>query len=143
IHVIAETPCQGTPNATATSTPTATATNTPLPAPTCGSGSNYVISQSTGVAIVPGTTDTGNHCDDCTTNIALPFAYSLYGQSFTSANVSSNGTLQFVSNSTAFTNACLPQTLFNNTIFPHWDDLRTDVGLSGCASYTGGCGVFV
>src|ERR1051326_155618 len=41
--------------------------------------------------IVPGTTDIGNHCDDCDTTITLPFAVSLYGYVFTTANVSANG----------------------------------------------------
>src|SRR5437899_2184196 len=43
-------------------------TATPTPS-TCN---QYVISQSTGT-IQPGTTDTGNHCDDCVTTIQLPF----------------------------------------------------------------------
>src|SRR5207245_2718921 len=43
--------------------PTPTYTPTPTTAP-CGPTSNYAITQSTG-AIVPGTTDIGNHCDDC------------------------------------------------------------------------------
>ena len=34
---------------------------------------------------MPGTTDIGNHGDDTVTTIALPFAYTLYDQSFTSS----------------------------------------------------------
>ena len=45
---------------------------------------------------MPGTTDTGNHIDDGTTPITLPFSYTLYDQTFTAANVDSNGTFQFV-----------------------------------------------
>ena len=41
--------------------------------------------------IVPGTTDIGNHCDDCTTVISLPFSLTLYDQTFTSSHRSSNG----------------------------------------------------
>jgi len=74
---------------------------------------------------VPGTDDTGNHCDDCLTSITLPFAYSLYGQIFNSASVDSNGTLQFVANVSTFTNTCLPATGYTYTIFPMWDDLYT------------------
>jgi hypothetical protein len=94
--------------------------------------------------IVPGTTDTGNHIDDGATAITLPFPYTLYGQSFTGANISSNGNLQFVSNSTLLTNACpLPSASFNMPIMPHWDDLRTDQVGTGCTAYGGvGCGVF-
>jgi hypothetical protein len=94
--------------------------------------------------IVPGTADTGNHTDDGTTFISLPFTYQLYGQSFTGAHLSSNGNLQFVSNSNLLTNACpLPTASFNFPIMPHWDDLRTDQVGTGCTAYGGvGCGVF-
>ena len=41
----------------------------------------YVISQ-IGGSIVPGTTDIGNHTDDGTTFVSLPFNYTLYDQIF-------------------------------------------------------------
>src|SRR5512132_916030 len=74
------------PSATASPTPTQLATP-------CAS--QYVIATGTNT-IVPGTTDTGNHCDDCDTNIGLPFSFTLYEQSFDSVNVNSNGRLDFV-----------------------------------------------
>jgi len=91
--------------------PTATSTNTP-----CPFGSRYIITQSTGATIVPGTTDTGNHCDDCATNIVLPFAYTLYDMSYLSVVVDSNGTLQFHSNASISTNVCLPEQWTGATI---------------------------
>ncbi len=156
-------PC-GSPTATPTGTPptstfTNTPTNTPVPTftptrtntlpptatntppATCGPGSNYAITQTTG-AIVAGTTDSGNHGDDLVTNIPLPFSYSLYATAFSSVNASSNGNLQFTSANTAFTNNCLPDATMTDLIAPHWDDLRTDTGLTGCASYANGCGIF-
>ena len=118
-----------TPTATATftPTPTATATFTPTPTPTATSTPTpcigvYVINQ-IGGSIVPGTTDIGNHGDDTVTTIALPFPFTLYDQSFTSINLSSNGNAQFVTTDTAFSNQCLPWTTHNYTIFPYWDDL--------------------
>jgi len=42
-------------------------------------------------SIVPGTTTSGNHCDDCVTTIALPFPYTLYDQTYNAINLSSNG----------------------------------------------------
>jgi hypothetical protein len=77
------------------------------------------------------TTDIGNHCDDCTTALALPFTVSLYGQDYTTARVSSNGTLQFGSDNAAYSNQCLPAPAFGTTIFAYWDDLRTDASGSG------------
>jgi hypothetical protein len=137
-----------TPTATATftPTPTATATFTPTPTPTATSTPTpcigaYVINQ-IGGSIVPGTTDTGNHIDDGTTPITLPFSYTLYDQTYTAANVDSNGTFQFVSPVSIFTNTCLPDTTRTYLIFPYWDDQRTDAQ-SGCAAFPGGtCGIF-
>jgi hypothetical protein len=135
----------GTPTNTATNTPTNTSTpsrtNTPTATPTiglCGTLADYVVSQSTGVTLVAGTTDIGNHCDDCTTNVILPFTYLFYGQPFTSANLNSNGTLEFSGNNLEFSNGCLPEPTFNNAIFPHWDDLRTDTVGSGIFISTSG-----
>ena len=105
----------------------------------------YAISQ-IGGSIVPGTTDIGNNCDDCSTTVALPFSYTLYDQTFTSIDLSSNGTASFTASDFApFNNLCLPDTAdFTNgyTIYPYWDDLRTDFG-SGCDLYPGGtCGIY-
>jgi hypothetical protein len=86
----------------------------------------YTITQSTGARIVPGSTDVRNHCDDCTTMISLPFAYSLYDQSYTSVKLSSNGNLQFAGANGDYVNVCLPAGSFGSSIFAHWDDLRTD-----------------
>ena len=56
--------------------------------------------------------------------------------------MSSNGNAQFNTSDTAFTNVCLPWPSHDCTIFPYWDDLRTDSN-SGCASFPGGtCGVY-
>src|SRR5438034_1010133 len=110
----------------------------------CPPPDHYVITQ-IGGSIVPGTTDTGNHGDDTVTTIALPFTYTTYDQSFNSINLSSNGNAQFTTTDTAFTNVCpLPWLNHNYTIFPYWDDLRTDnLGWAGCAAYPNGlCGVF-
>jgi hypothetical protein len=93
-------------------------------------------------AIVPGDTDTGNHCDDCTTNITFPFPISLYGISYTNGNISSNGDLQFDSNNFGFGSYCpYPNQFFGATIFPYQDDLRTDAQ-PDCSVFTSGCGVF-
>src|SRR4051794_37404270 len=84
---------------------------------------NYIISTSPGATVVPGTVDTGNHTDDGTTAVALPFPYVFYGTTYTTANVSSNGNIQFSSANGTFSNACpLPQATLNNLIMPLWDD---------------------
>jgi hypothetical protein len=110
--------------------------------------SQYVITEGTD-AIVPGDTDTGNHCDDCNTVVALPFNFQLYDQTFSSVQVSSNGRLDFIvpNEPGGFITNCLPAPPnigpYDFTIFPVWQDQRTDLGLAGCASFPGGtCGVF-
>jgi hypothetical protein len=96
-----------------------------------------------GESIVPGTADIGNHCDDCTTTVSLPFPVQVYGLGpFVTANVSSNGTVQFLSNISPSANACLPSASHDTTIFALWDDLRTDAQ-PGCAAFPGAtCGIF-
>jgi hypothetical protein len=116
-----------------TNTPTSPPTHTPTVTPTiCGATSEYTYATGSGT-IVPGTTDTGNHCDDCLTTITLPFSYVLYDQSFTSAQVSSNGQLDFGTGDDAYDNSCLPDTAATYAIFPYWDDLYT---------VNGGYGIF-
>ena len=108
--------------------------------PPCG---NYTTATSAG-AIVPGTADIGNHCDDCATPIALPFPVTVYGQVFNNANVSSNGSLDLVGTQSPFTSGCqvLPSTLWTMAILPYQDDLHTGAN-PGCAGFPGGqCGVF-
>ena len=60
----------------------------------CPPANHYDIAQ-IGGSIVPGTTDTGNHGDDQTTTVPLPFSYTIYDQTFNSITVSSNGNAQF------------------------------------------------
>src|ERR1700756_4585502 len=140
----------GTPSATptASATPTSTATPTGTPTPTPSPCGQFTVTSGTH-PIVPGDTDIGNHCDDCDTAITLPFPVMLLGQTFTSVNVSSNGRLDFVvpNEPGGFVTNCLPAPPnigpYDYTVFPLWQDMRTDSGLSGCANFPGGnCGVF-
>ena len=84
---------------------------------------NYTITTQTGQSIVPGTADTGNHCDDCTSPVTFPFPVYVYGHSYTSGVVESNGTIQFDGETSVFTNTCLNAAAYGRTFFPYWDDL--------------------
>jgi hypothetical protein len=106
-----------------------------------GQCNNYTVTTGAG-AIVPGTTDIGNHIDDGLTLITLPFTFSLYGTAYTTAQACSNGNLQFGtlsgSYTAAYTNECLtlpPAQITDVMIAPYWDDQRTDVG-TGSGIYT-------
>jgi len=106
---------------------------------------NYVTTTGRG-QITPGDTDAGNHCDDCATLISLPFPITVYGQTFASAYVSSNGTLDLVGSTATLSHGCvvLPDPGWEMSILAYQDDLRTDnLGWAGCASFPDGtCGVF-
>ena len=109
-----------------------------------GNCSDYTTTTGTGT-IVPGVTDTGNHCDDCTTAITFPFPLSFYGNSYTGANINSNGNLQFTETIGYLSHGCNPLPVFfinGPVIFGYWDDLMTNVGLTNCSTWTNGCGVF-
>ena len=56
-------------------------------------------------------------------------------QIYTSALVESNGTLQFTGDTTFFTSGCnpLPNANYGQTLFPYYDDLRTDTANSPTA----------
>ncbi len=130
-----------TPTPTITRTPTETRTpatpsptRTPTPE-TCRSDANYVQTLSASIPIVPGTTDIGNHGDNVDTQINLPFSYTFYDQTFTTADVSSNGVLQFSGTSTEANNVQIPTNLLHDAIAAYWDDLRTD-GSGGVGIYT-------
>jgi hypothetical protein len=88
-----------------------------------GGGGNYTIASTTGT-IVPGTTDIGIHCDDCTTSVALPFSIPFYDQTFTSMTVSSNGAIGF-SGITSTTGSCIVTGSGTNVMAAYWDDLVT------------------
>src|SRR5262249_15795276 len=116
---------------------------TPTPTGSPAACSDYVTSTSAG-QIVLGTTDIGNHCDDCSTFISFPFPVSVYGQTFTGANVSSNGTFDLIGDESPFTHGCvvLPNAFWEMAILAYQNDLRTDAQ-SGCAGFLNGeCGVF-
>ena len=97
---------------------------------------SYQVSQSLGVGMTPGTTKlSGFTCaepslpnEDCVAPVALPFPYAFYGQTFTAANVSTNGVLQFASADTDAGQSllCFPLSQFNYAILPHWTDMQTN-----------------
>ena len=93
---------------------------------------NYSFTVGSG-SIVPGTVDTGNHTDDGSTTIALPFSYTLYDQTFTTVKVGSNGHLTFGVVNDNFNASCIPQATATYAIFPY----RTDQCTGACGSDTG------
>jgi hypothetical protein len=112
---------------------------TPSPSPSCVPD-HYAIAQIGGATIVPGTTrvDPAAGCDDCVSTVAIPFSYTLYDQSFTSLEVDSNGKAHFPTGASVFTNTCLPQAGATYSIYPYWEDQRTDLGTCSPAP----CGIY-
>ena len=93
---------------------------------------NYAYTVGTG-SIVPGTADTGNHTDDDSTVITLPFSYTLYDHELHHVTVGSNGHLTFGTVNNAFSATCMPQATTTYAIFPY----RTDQCTGACGSDTG------
>ena len=119
-----------TPTPTISPTPTPIPTMTPTPSPSCTPG--YTYTTSTGV-IVPGTVDSGNHTDDGSTVVAVPFSYTLYDQSFNQINVGSNGHLTFGTVNDAFNPSCIPIATATYSIHPY----QTDQCTGPCTGVTG------
>ncbi|MEO8288051.1 MAG: S-layer homology domain-containing protein [Chloroflexota bacterium] len=128
-----------TPADTATATitpggPTLTPTNTSTPQPTatiaCDTVTYHTVNST--ATIIPATNDTGNHCDDCTTNITLPFQITVYGALYNIARVNSNGNIQFASDTgnNGVDEGCVPVAGgdgdYLSTVFLNNTDLRTD-----------------
>ena len=65
--------------------------------------------------------------DDSFTSVSLPFSFSLYGQSYSTANVCTNGYITFLTGNCFFSNSSIPSTGTPNAgIYPYWDDLIVD-----------------
>jgi len=94
--------------------------------------------------MLPATNDIGNHDDDVTVPITLPFSVSVYGTPFTNANVGSNGNVQFTTNNPNYYGPlCMPIAGggggYGMVLFPHYDDLMTIMtGTNTCP----GCGIY-
>jgi hypothetical protein len=94
------------------------------------------------VDVTPGTRLNNAGGDDSFATLGLPFPISYYGQTYTTAYVSSNGFLQFGSSSgaTALSNTAIPNAAVpNGFVAPFWDDLYPNGG--GGAVYAGTTGV--
>ncbi|PYJ17395.1 MAG: hypothetical protein DME96_06140, partial [Verrucomicrobia bacterium] len=95
--------------------------------PTFATSPDYIVTTTTGASIVPGTSDVGNHCDDCLTNdIPLPFPVIFYDQVFTTFDVSSNGHLTFTNAGNSDYDFCLPHNTISYLIAPGSADLFTN-----------------
>jgi hypothetical protein len=128
-----------TPIPTPSPTPTPSPIPTPSPTPSPTPCANYTYTLGTD-SFVPGTTDTGNHCDDCQTPVTLPFPVTLYDQSFTTVNVGSNGDLIFGAFSEFFGVSCIPVSGATYAIGPYWgDQLTSGTGGGIFTSVTGSC----
>ncbi len=100
-------------------------------APAASAATTYDISTSSGNNMLAGTSDTGNHCDDCVTAVVSPFPLRVYGQQYSQFSVSSNGNMQFTTASARYDNGALPSTGMGVMVAPYWDDMRTDAPGNG------------
>lgn len=65
--------------------------------------------------------------DDAATEVTLPFPFTLYGTTYATAHVATNGFLNFLAPDASFTNGPIPSASTPNAaIYPYWDDLIVD-----------------
>ena len=87
---------------------------------------------------VPGTTQLALTGDDATAAVNLPFAVALYGKTYRSGYVSTNGVFGFGAVSTSYSNGTLPSTAAPNlALYPFWDDLFVEADSSVWTAVTG------
>jgi hypothetical protein len=94
-------------------------------------GGNYVAADCAApVEDISATGAPGPVCDDCGQLVNLGFSFSYYGQTFTTAHVSSNGFLTFDDNfyDGALLGTTLPSPFITSVVAPWWDDFHTDGG---------------
>jgi hypothetical protein len=141
------TPAPPTSTRTATLPPTSTATpgGPTATATLVCQGVTYSVTTAT-ATMIPATNDIGNHCDDCTTDLTLPFPVTVYGTPVSSVRVGSNSAVQFVASSTKpfFFDECVPVDPsqggpYEHTLFAYYDDMLTTLTTTQpCAT----CGIY-
>lgn len=92
----------------------------------------YTCEEGASLQYVDATNDTQLYVDDGVVELDLPFPFTFYGTTYTSAWASTNGVLQFTTQSEAFENGCLdqgPAAEMGEMIAAYWDDL--DLRLAG------------
>ncbi len=88
-------------------------------------------------AFIAGDTPAGIVGDDVTGTVTLPFDITVYGATYfagSAIGVGSNGFVSLNSLNPGLGNVCLPRTTGTNygpVLYPHWDDLRTDLTAGG------------
>lgn len=90
-----------------------------------GAVSSYQVDSTDTTEALHGDTNIGLQGDDVWKTIDLPFPLRLYNESFTKAEVTSNGVLSFGMTSTSAQNSALPAPAFPPSIFAYWHDLST------------------
>ena len=84
--------------------------------------------------------------DDRALAVDLPWAFSFYGESYSTAHVSTNGHVNFLANVTAFGNTAIPNPAAPNAaVYGFWDDLNVDTsaGVYTGTTTVGGMDAFV
>ena len=86
---------------------------------------------------VPGVDDLNLDCDDCGADVPLPFSVTLYGQSFATAHVGSNGHCTFGTFNDGFSITCSPFGFAGTTdaLAPYWGD-QTVFAVDGHGVFT-------
>ncbi|MFB6675496.1 S8 family serine peptidase, partial [Streptomyces sp. NPDC056390] len=133
--------CNGVYNGSATVGSADLAKNVQVPNRTDNSGNSCAPAAYSWIA---GSKKVALSGDEDAATVALPFSVSLYGVSYTSASVSTNGLVNFLSPRVGdYSNTALPTTGYNSVkgfVAPLWDDLALDGKSSVQTATTGTAG---
>lgn len=117
---------------------------TATPTPTielCSLGYTYTVG--TGTIVSSTNLLPGSQCGTCTVPVSFPFPLPFYGHTYTSANISSQGNLQFTTNYTSTDSCSFPISQLGPSILPYWADyIVTDWDYPCEQAYGLPCGVF-
>jgi len=107
-----------------------------LPTPAVSQSAYYTVVTSTGT-MAKGGTDVGIHGDDVVAkNVQIGFNFNFYGVSYTTASLSTNGNLQFVTTSSISTATAIPISGLGPAILPFFTNLVTNNPNTGVYTQT-------
>src|SRR5436190_721024 len=104
---------------------------------------NYTYITSTASIVTAANLIAGSQCGRCTTTIGLPFPFTLYGQTYTTANVLNAGNVQFATTDTSNNSCPPPFAALGPAILPAWDTVLDTGQPAICQAILGRpCGVY-
>src|SRR3954462_5431474 len=98
----------------------------------------YTYPVSTGIVITSTNLVPGSQCPGCVVPITLPFPFTYYGQTYTAANASTFGNLQFVTAVYSYQSGSPPSAQLGPAMMPYWSNVLDTSWSEPCIASYGG-----